>query len=116
MYLVLTIIIIAVAVLLTLVVLVQNSKGGGLSSGFTGSNQIMGVQRTTDFIEKLTWGLAIALVALCLMASFSLPDTNEAAIGTQLQEQVDKGIPAKTPPAATGAQPLQPAAQPTPAK
>ena len=58
MYIVLIILTLICAVLLICVVLVQKSKGGGLSSSFAGSNQIMGVRRTNSFIEKLTWGLA----------------------------------------------------------
>ena len=64
---------IVVAVLLVLVVLSQNSKGGGLTSQFGGSgssNQMIGVKRTTDLLEKLTWGLAIALILLTLSSSF----------------------------------------------
>ena len=59
------------AVLLVLVVLAQNPKGGGLSSQFggEGSSQIMGVKRTNDLLEKATWGLAIAILVFC-MTSF----------------------------------------------
>ncbi|MDR0824276.1 MAG: preprotein translocase subunit SecG, partial [Prevotella sp.] len=53
-----TILIVIAAIALVLIVLVQNSKGGGLSSGFSSSNAIMGVRKTTDFLEKATWGLA----------------------------------------------------------
>ena len=63
-----SILIIIVSVLLILVVLIQNSKGGGLSSTFASSNQVMGVRKTADFLEKSTWTLAIALLALCLVA------------------------------------------------
>ena len=52
MYIFLTILIVCVAVLLTLLVLVQNSKGGGLASGFAGGNQVMGAPRTADFLES----------------------------------------------------------------
>jgi preprotein translocase subunit SecG len=55
-----------VCVLLILVVLVQDSKGGGLSSSFGASNQILGVRKTTDFLEKATWFLAIGLLILSL--------------------------------------------------
>ena len=55
--------------MLILVVLVQNSKGGGLSSTFASSNQVMGVKKTADFLEKTTWTLAIALLVLCLFAA-----------------------------------------------
>ena len=56
------------AILLVLIVLAQNSKGGGLSSQFggSGSSQLMGVKRTTDLLEKITWGFAITLVLLTL--------------------------------------------------
>jgi preprotein translocase subunit SecG len=66
-----------VALLLILVVLAQNSKGGGLSSQFAGggANQIIGVKRTTDFLEKITWTLAISLLLLCVSSSFVM-DTN----------------------------------------
>ena len=89
MYTAVTILIIIVCALLVLVVLVQNSKGGGLASGFASSGQIMGVQKTTDFIEKLTWGLALGLVALCLLASLALPSKEQRNIGSSMQEQID---------------------------
>lgn len=62
-----------VAVLLGIIVLIQNPKGGGLASNFGAANQIGGVRRTADFLEKATWGLAIGLVVLCL-ASTALQD------------------------------------------
>jgi preprotein translocase subunit SecG len=65
----LTVIILIICILLILVVLVQNSKGGGLASGFQSSGQMFGVRRTTDFLEKATWGLASALIALAILAS-----------------------------------------------
>lgn len=66
--------IIVVCVLLVLVVLAQNSKGGGLSSQFGGAGtQLMGVKRTGDLLEKLTWGFAIALLSLSLLSNFILP-------------------------------------------
>jgi len=65
--------IIVCAVLLILIVLVQNSKGGGLASGFGQGNQVMGVKKTADFLEKATWTLAAGLLLFCLLASFSIP-------------------------------------------
>ena len=64
-------IIIFISVLLILVVLVQNSKVGGLSSQFGGSssNQFMGVQKTNDLLEKATWTLAISIVILTLVSN-----------------------------------------------
>ncbi|MCU4174628.1 preprotein translocase subunit SecG [Carboxylicivirga sp. N1Y90] len=63
-----TILIVLVSVFLILIVLVQNSKGGGLASNFSASNQVMGVRKTTDFLEKATWTSAGALLILCFVA------------------------------------------------
>ena len=73
MYLLLVVLLALAAVLMCFVVLVQNSKGGGLSSAFASSNQIMGVRKTTDFIEKLTWGLAVFMVVVSVAASYVIP-------------------------------------------
>jgi preprotein translocase subunit SecG len=62
-----SILIIIVCSLLILVVLVQNSKGGGIQSQYGAATQIMGVKRGTEFIEKATWGLAIVLIALSIL-------------------------------------------------
>jgi len=80
MYPIFAILIIITSVLLVLVVLVQNPKGGGLSSSFAGGagNQIMGAKKTTDFLEKATWTLAVVLISLSLLSS-AIPkkDTKE---------------------------------------
>jgi preprotein translocase subunit SecG len=62
------------ALLLVLVVLAQNSKGGGLSSQFggAGASQVMGVKKTGDILEKATWGLAIAIMVFSLSTNFFL--------------------------------------------
>ncbi len=75
---IITLIIIA-ALLLILVVLAQNSKGGGLSSQFGGGGtaQVMGVKRTGDLLEKLTWGLAITVLVLSLSTHVYLNDNIE---------------------------------------
>jgi preprotein translocase subunit SecG len=64
----LIVLIILTCTLLVLVVLAQNPKGGGLASNFggAGSSQLMGVKKTGDLLEKLTWGFAIALIVLSL--------------------------------------------------
>jgi preprotein translocase subunit SecG len=79
MYTFIVILILIVSVVLALVVLVQNSKGGGLAANFSAPNQIMGVRKTTDFLEKLTWGLAIALVVLSLIATISINSGRSAS-------------------------------------
>ena len=67
----LTILIALVCLMLTIVVLIQNPKGGGLDSSFGGSgaNQMFGAARSTDLIEKISWGLAIALFVLCVITA-----------------------------------------------
>ncbi|MBR3528110.1 MAG: preprotein translocase subunit SecG [Bacteroidales bacterium] len=72
MYNFIVILILIVSVLLAIVVLVQNSKGGGLAANFSAPNQIMGVRKTTDFLEKATWTLAAALIVLSLIATISI--------------------------------------------
>jgi preprotein translocase subunit SecG len=82
-----TILIVIAAVALVLIVLVQNSKGGGLSSGFSSSNAIMGVRKTTDFLEKATWGLAGFIMIMSIVCVMVRPETSSGApvpqIGTQ---------------------------------
>lgn len=89
MYLLLIILIIIAAVLMCLIVLIQNSKGGGLSSSFSSSNQIMGVRKTTDFLEKATWGLAAFIVVLSIATAYVLPtaSTNGGIIMEQAQQE-----------------------------
>ena len=68
--------IIIVAVLLVLVILAQNSKGGGLSSQFggAGASNMIGVKKTGDLLEKMTWGFAIAIFVLTLSTNFLLSE------------------------------------------
>ncbi len=94
MYTAITILIIITCILLVLVVLVQNPKGGGISTGIIGSSQVMGVKKTSDFIEKLTWGLALTLVVLCLAAGLSLPNKQDRNIGSSLQEKAESATSA----------------------
>jgi preprotein translocase subunit SecG len=73
LYVLLSVLILITCILLVLIVLVQNSKGGGLASNFASNNQIMGVRKTTDFLEKATWTLAIVLLFLTLSSTFVIP-------------------------------------------
>ena len=77
MYLAITILIFLAALLLILIVLVQNSKGGGLSSGFSATNQVMGVRKTTDFLEKATWTLALTVALLCIVSAGFITTSDE---------------------------------------
>lgn len=95
MYILISVIILLVCGLLILVVLIQNSKGGGLASNFSGSNQIMGVRRTADFLEKATWTLAIILLALSVITSWTIPSRDikkESMIKEQVENQDLPGI------------------------
>ncbi|MBI5218543.1 MAG: preprotein translocase subunit SecG [Bacteroidia bacterium] len=92
MYYVIAVLTIIVCILLVLIVLVQNSKGGGLASNFAGSNQIMGVRKTADFLEKATWTLAVGLLALCLLASLTIPRGDEAAKTSAMQKQISNAL------------------------
>jgi len=97
MYVLLIILIVIASILLTLLVLVQNSKGGGLAAGFSSSNQIMGVRKTTDFLEKATWGLVITVVVLSVAAVGVRNKpvvTNESEIKEQVQhaKQTEPGV------------------------
>lgn len=93
MYTLITVLIFITCVLLILIVLVQNSKGGGLASNFQSSNQIMGVRKTTDFLEKATWVLAGALLFFSILGSAFIPrsaeDINQSAIQEQIENAVD---------------------------
>lgn len=81
MYVFISILILIASILLILIVLIQNSKGGGLASGFSSSNQIMGVRKTTDFIEKLTWGLAGFMVVISVACAYVIPQaTSESSV------------------------------------
>lgn len=89
MYLLLIILMLVVSVLMCLIVLIQNSKGGGLASSFSSSNQIMGVRKTTDFLEKTTWTLAAAMVVFSVVSAYTLPSATEKA-GSVIMEQAQQ--------------------------
>jgi preprotein translocase subunit SecG len=80
---------IIVALLLMLVVLVQNPKGGGLASNFSQGNQIFGVEKTTDIIEKITWAGAILIVLVSLVAA-SYNGTKKQQPGKAKTETTEK--------------------------
>jgi|ERR1700757_3651552 len=91
-----SVLIIIVCILLALIVLIQNSKGGGLSSSFASNNQIMGVRRTADVLEKTTWGFAIALFVLCLLGTpkRQVADANPAGTESVTRKKAETMAPA----------------------
>lgn len=92
MYIFISVLIIVIGILLTLIVLVQNSKGGGLASNFSSSNQVMGVRKTTDFLEKATWTLSIALITLSIVASLSVQRGDEAGSRSVIENQIQNAV------------------------
>lgn len=82
MYTLFIVLIVLVSLLMIFIVLIQESKGGGLASNFSSSNAIMGVRKTTDFIEKATWGLAAAMVVFSVVCAYTAPQavTDESVL------------------------------------
>jgi preprotein translocase subunit SecG len=112
MYGLITGIILFVCILLILIVLVQNPKGGGLASSFSSSNQFMGVKRTADFIEKATWGFAAGLILLSVIATM-IPRESNAVRQSKIQDQIENtAIDPERLPSYPTAAPEQPTNQP----
>jgi preprotein translocase subunit SecG len=96
------------AVLLVLIVLAQDSKSGALSSNF-GSAQVMGVKRTTDLLEKLTWGFMIGIMVLTMSSKFIQGSGEETEGPTSVNAEAAKARPSAPAPS----QQKTPAASPT---
>lgn len=92
MYTVIAILIVIASILLTLVVLVQNSKGGGLAANFASGNQTFGVRQTADFLEKATWTLAITILVLCVLAT-AFVSTGKTQRQSAIQERIESQAP-----------------------
>lgn len=91
LYTLFTVLIVIASILLILVVLVQNSKGGGLAANFSSSNQVMGVRKTADFLEKSTWTLIIGLFIFSLLASATI-NRGGGVQQSRIQNQIDRAI------------------------
>jgi len=89
MYTLFVILIVIAAILMIGIVLIQESKGGGLSSSFAGYNQVAGVRKTTDFIEKATWGLAAAMVVISIICAWVAPN---AATDNSVMEGIENPV------------------------
>lgn len=98
LYIFISVLILITCILIGLIVLVQNSKGGGLASNFASSNQIMGVRKTADFLEKATWTLAVVLLFLSLVSVFIIPrHSGDEVIKTELTTENAQPINEATP-------------------
>ena len=95
MYTLIILLVILASILMIGIVLIQESKGGGLASSFSSSNQIMGVRKTTDFLEKATWGLAIAMVVLSIAKGAHTENApiTESSVTTTTTPQAPTGVP-----------------------
>ncbi len=109
MYDVFVILAVITAVLLAFIVLIQESKGGGLASDFASSNQIMGVRKTTDVIEKTTWTLAALLVIFSVASAFCLGGPKQGS------GSIVKDVKTTAPAPAAQTTPAAPAAKTAPA-
>src|SRR5688572_8373522 len=110
---------IIVCILLILVILIQNSKGGGIQSQFGAATQIMGVKRGTEFIEKATWGLAITLIVLSVLMSpqGSGTVTSDEESGSVAKRKAQSAVPLpQQQQQQVPAQPQNPAPQTQPAQ
>lgn len=118
-YTLFVVLIVIVSVLMIGIVLIQESKGGGLASNFSSSNAIMGVRKTTDFIEKATWSLAAAMVVFSVLCAYVAPKAvTEESVLQKTATETQTTNPTTTPgfgasqkatSSATGAQKAAPA-------
>lgn len=91
MYVVIIVLTVIVAILLIGIVLIQKSKGGGLSSQFGNASSVMGVRQTNSFLEKTTWTLAGLIVLLSIASAYTMPKVND---GTVIRTQTSAPAPA----------------------
>lgn len=89
MYIFCIVLIVIASILLILAVLAQNPKSG-MAANFGASNQVMGVRQTADFLEKFTWGLAIAIVILSLAATMTMPSNNILSSKSEVEKILEQ--------------------------
>ena len=77
LFTILTVLVLIASILITLIVLLQNGKGGGLASNFAAGNQTFGVRQTTDILEKITWGLVVFIFVASIATSFTSGNSNK---------------------------------------
>jgi len=92
MYTAISILIVIASILLTIIVLIQNSKGGGLAANFAAGNQTFGVRQTADFLEKATWTLAITIIILCVLAT-AFVSTDRGKGSSSVQQKIENTAP-----------------------
>ena len=107
LFTILTVLVLIASILITLIVLLQNGKGGGLASNFTAGNQTFGVRQTTDILEKITWGLVAFIFVVSIVSTFTLGNKGKAVDYTEKIEAVEAApeFPAAIPSAEAPAEP-----------
>lgn len=110
MYTTIIILIILASILMCLVVLIQESKGGGLAAAYSSGNTLLGAPKTTNIIEKITWGLAIAMIVLSIASTMFLPQTTQGVDSVLQMEQPMNTTPSM--PATNTAAPATPSSTP----
>ena len=91
MYIFCIVLILIASILLILAVLAQNPKSG-MAANFGASNQVMGVRQTADFLEKFTWGLAISIVVLCLIATMTMPSASISSSKSGVERALEQSL------------------------
>lgn len=90
LFTVIAVLVLIAAILLTIVVLLQNGKGGGLASNFVAGNQTFGVRQTADLLEKITWGLAAFILVLSIVSNFTINGGSKNALDVTEQIQAEQ--------------------------
>ena len=91
MYIFCFVLILIASILLILAVLAQNPKSG-MAANFGASNQVMGVRQTADFLEKFTWGLAISIVVLSLIATMTMPSASISSSKSGVERALEQSL------------------------
>ena len=116
-YILFVVLIVIASLLMIGIVLIQESKGGGLASNFSSSNAIMGVRKTTDFVEKATWGLAGAMVIFSIVCAYVAPvSSSETSVMEKAATETQTTNPNTTPGFGASQQAPAQGAQQTPAQ
>ena len=101
LFTILAVLALVASVLITLIVLLQNGKGGGLASNFAAGNQTFGVRQTADILEKITWGLVAFIFVLSIVTTFTMKNNVK---DVDLTEEMEVAAPAPEFPAALPAE------------
>ena len=97
LFTILTVLVLLASGLLTLIVLLQNGKGGGLASNFVAGNQTFGVRQTTDILEKITWGLVVFIFVVSIATSFTTGSSKGMHFSERAESELTEDVAFPTP-------------------